>query len=48
MQLVTKFLQLFPRLLGISISSDFVLLIALMFIIALAVNITCYFFWGRY
>ena len=49
MEFITKFIQLYPRLLDIvATDNDFTLLIAFMFIIALIVNIICYFFWGRY
>lgn len=49
MDIVVKFLELFPRLLRISLScTPFVYLIIAFFVIVLSVNLVCYAIWGRY
>lgn len=48
MELITKFLRLYPELLKIVSTNDFTLFIAVMFILAMVVNVVCYFIWGRY
>ena len=48
MDLVVKFLELVPRLISIVASSDVTMFIGVVFVVALIVNILCYFIWGNY
>lgn len=49
MELVSKFLGLFPRLLAVALDcTPFVYLIICLFLIGVLINLACYMFWGRY
>ncbi len=48
MELVSKFLKLYPSLLSVVANNDFVVLLALLFVFLLIINIASYFIWGKY
>lgn len=49
MELVGKFFMLYPQLLKVVLQcAPFVFLIASLFVIKMAINMACLFFWGRY
>lgn len=48
MELVSKFLKLYPNLLLVVADNDFLILFAVLFVILLTINIASYFIWGKY